>query len=147
MIRRSPWSSLAALSIALCASSDADSQQVDRSTVSGRLVSASVAVPVGQTSVLLFQVPEDRWLVLTQVCLEATLQRTGDFFSSGTLPRIAGNRFGAVPASGCTAFHPGLALEPGESLRCETREPATPGSTCLITGVLTEDGRRDRGKR
>ena len=135
--------------------------QVHDSAVSGRLASASATIPVRATSISLMEVPEDHQFILTQACTSWTLPG-GDPRAVVPIPRIVASDLGMIPMSPggfvfsptavfrttpistCTVFDPGLALEPGSSVNCETSGPANPYTTCLIAGVLKQQRRGER---
>jgi len=103
-------------------------QTVKKSTLSGLMISRSVAVP-DLASATVFTTPATGFYILTQFC--ATAPGVGSV-------TLSGSTFGQVVVSTsdeCTTYNQGITFAPGEVLTCAN---GGTGATehCMITGVL-----------
>ncbi len=127
---------------ALGTASTAHAQKVNKSTLSGTLASASVAVPDDGAAHTVFTTPAvgtpQTVFVLTQFC--ATAPGPGSV-------TLSGSTFGQVvvdTADSCTTFNPGITFKPAETLSCVNGTLGSPGSgtgsteQCMVTGILTK---------
>jgi hypothetical protein len=117
----------AALVIALALQSvPAMAQQVNNSTISGKLISKNFCNS-SKAAVTFFVVPSGGHFILTQ-----------------TMGFITGSTVGPIPESGVFgpsgAFNPGFVLPPNEVLKCPGTDPTfIPCNPCFITGVLSPE--------
>src|SRR5262245_39113428 len=111
-----------ALTIVMWAAA-AEAQRMNMSGMRGVVASASTEVPGGGDQ-MVFGVPGDRVLLLTQVC-----------FAAGGMTHT-GNSFGRIVSgpSVCTQYTPGIALQPNEILTCGNGNGVA--AACMITGLL-----------
>ena len=92
----------------------------------GTVFSRSATIPAGASSVVLFNVPQNKKLIVTQFCHTFELQ-------------LSGSKLGRVPADAleaCTTYVPGVLFKPGESLSCTARFLFQEDTSCLINGVI-----------
>ncbi len=95
--------------------------------------SANVVVDENVNSVVLLVVPENRSYLMTQACV---------YYDAAT---VVGSQLGDVVLDGyCTAYKPGIAFAPGETISCTSKVlgySPFDSTTCLITGVLKRQPR------
>ena len=92
----------------------------------GAVFSKSATLPAGESSVVLYNVPQNKKLIVTQYC------RRNELY-------LSGSKLGQVPANAmedCTTYVPGVLFKPGESLICTARFLFNDDSVCLINGVI-----------
>src|SRR5262245_9406050 len=105
----------------LCSFTEA--QTVRDSALTGTVISASGTFPGFGDSVPFFTVPAQGAFILTQFCF------------GQSAPLLSASSFGNI-ASDCRTYQPGLALVPGETLRCHRTPYEGEAATCTITWVL-----------
>jgi hypothetical protein len=115
-------------------------QTVKQGNVSGTLVSASGTAPMGGTEVAILTTPASGAFVLTQIC---TTGAPGSNNEDNV--RVVGSTIGALAQSygtgnlgSCTVYTPGLAIPPGEELRCVQGGASSGAASCTVTGVLSK---------
>ncbi len=107
----------------------ARAQAVKKSTLSGTLVSKSVAVPNSSSATVFTTPAAPEFFILTQTCNTAP---------GPGMVTLNGSTFGQVVVSTgdeCTGYNPGITFPAGEVLSCAN---AGTGSTehCMITGIV-----------
>ncbi len=113
-----------------CWSTAARAQAVKKSTLSGTLVSKSVAVPNSSSTAVFTTPAAPEFFILTQTCNTAP--------GPGSVT-LNGNTFGEVVISTgdeCTSYNPGITFPAGEVLSCAN---GGTGSTehCMVTGIVS----------
>ena len=111
---------VAAIVLSLVTSAPAVAQQIKNGTVSGTLMSATAAVPMG-SSVTVFTTPSAGPFILIDVCAEFGIT-------------ISVSRFG--PIGRCFFFRPGLALPRSATITCTNK--GDEDGVCTIIGVLSK---------
>ena len=111
-------------------STAARAQAVKKSTLSGTLVSKSVAVPNSASTTVFTTPAAPEFFILTQTCNTAP--------GPGSVT-LNGSTFGQVVVSTsdeCTSYNPGITFPAAEVLSCMN---AGTGSTehCMITGIVS----------
>lgn len=121
-------------------SGPAFAQAVKQGNVSGTLVSASGSALTGGTDALILTTPASGAFVLTQICTAGTPGSNNEDevrVVGSTLGPIA-QSYGTDSLGVCTAYTPGLAIPPGEELRCVQAGASGSAVTCTVTGVLSK---------
>jgi len=121
-------------------SGPAFAQAVKQGNVSGTLVSASGSAPMGGTDALILTTPASGAFVLTQICTAGTPGSNNEVQArvvGSTLGPIA-QSYGTDSLGACTVYTPGLAIPPGEELRCVQGGASASAVTCTVTGVLSK---------
>ncbi len=130
----------ALFSVLLCVG-PAAAQKVNKSTLTGTLTSASVAVPDDGALHTVLTTPAattNTFFVLTQFCA------TTPGFPGAV--NLSGNTFGQVVVSTsdeCTTYVPAIRLPAGETLSCKNGNGGAGGGTgsteqCMVTGIITK---------
>ena len=120
-------------------SGPAFAQTVKQGNVSGTLLSASGSAPMGGTDGAILTTPASGAFVLTQIC---TTGEPGS--NNGDNAQVVGSTVGVIAQSygadlgSCTVYTPGLAIPPGEELRCVQGGASTGAVRCTVTGVLSK---------
>jgi hypothetical protein len=121
-------------------SGPAFAQAVKQGNVSGTLVSASGSAPTGGTVATILTTPASGAFVLTQICTAGTPAANNE-----VQVRVVGSTLGPIAQSydtgslgTCTVYTPGLAIPPGEELRCVQGGASASAVTCTVTGVLSK---------
>ncbi len=93
----------------------------------GSVFSRSATIPAGASSVVLFNVPQNKKLIVTQFCSS---------FSMGI--DLSGSKLGRVPAGPniCTTYVPGVLFKGGQSVSCVADFMFEQDVACLINGVI-----------
>ncbi len=94
----------------------------------GKVFSMSATIPAGALSAVIYNVPKNRKLIVTQFCK-----------NSFPGPELFGSKLGRVPAEGgiCTTYVPGVVFKQRETVSCVTDFPSADfDGVCLINGVL-----------
>ena len=94
----------------------------------GKVLSRSATIPAGASSAVLYEVPQNKKLIVTQFCK-----------NSSPGPELFGSKLGRVPAGFeiCTTYVPGVLFKKGETVSCVAEFPNPDFDTvCLINGVL-----------
>lgn len=121
-------------------------QEVERSTVSGTLVSRSATIAEGETSADVFTVPSGTAFILTQACTAQTFSSNIPFRFPVTTVSLVGSELGVVPLpASCTSFEPGIAFGADERISCHVSFATSVDVSCVVTGVLQPDRPEGRG--
>jgi len=124
---------VATFTTALLAPGGLTAQTIDKSTLSGTVLTGSGSPTNGASKVILTIPAADKGgFVLTQFCSSASAFATLSGNTIGDLVSI----FGV-----CQTYSPGLAVPPGEALSCTlgVDTGGMPGrGMCTVTGVLTK---------
>jgi hypothetical protein len=115
-------------------------QTVKQGNVSGTVLSASGSAPMGGTDGPILTTPPSGTFVLTQIC---TTGASGSNNEDNV--QVVGSTIGAIAQSyatgnlgSCTVYTPGLAIPPGEELRCAQGGASSGAVRCTVTGVLSK---------
>lgn len=118
----------------------ASAQVVKQGNLSGTLVSASGTAPSAGVDGPILTTPASGAFVLTQLCTAGTPgQNNGENARvvGGTLGVIT-QQYGDSTLGSCTVYTPGVAIPPGEELRCVQIGASAGPVTCTVTGVLSK---------
>ncbi len=94
----------------------------------GTVFSRSATIPGGASSAVLFNIPDNKKLIVTQFCGSPTMSL-----------ELFGSKLGRVPVSSrdtCTTYVPGIRFRPGESVSCVALFLFEQDVVCLINGVI-----------
>jgi hypothetical protein len=127
--------------VSILAAGAAGAQAVKQGTLSGTVFSASGSSPsAGVDGTIMTAPASGGTFVLTQICTVGTPGANNERNAQvvgAALGRIA-QHYGDDTLGSCTTYTPGIAISPGEELRCvQTGASASPVS-CTVTGVLSK---------
>lgn len=119
---------IGALLAGACMTSPLAIGQEDHShLLEGRVFSASANIVAGTASVVIYEIPAKRTLIVTQFC-------------KGFMgPELSGSKLGRVPSesiSNCTTYVPGVRFKGGQAVVCESFFINEIDVPCLINGVI-----------
>jgi len=121
-------------------SGPAFAQTVKQGNLSGTLVSASATAPMGGTDAVILTTPASGAFVLTQICTAGTPSSNNEDNARvvGSTLGPSAQSYGTDSLGACTVYTPGLAIPPGEELRCAQGGASGSAVTCTVSGVLSK---------